>query len=350
MKQSKNLVRIGLIFSLGLLVLTCQKEPFTNVSQLNIDSESATAVSSAKLVKSGISADLSVLADKIKAMIKNGTIPAKVGKTLISNLDDALKAFKKGEKRDANRSLNAFNRKIEQLINNGTLSQEEGQALANVASYASMSIIGSPAVSEGLIAFYPFNGNSNDRSGNLRKGIQSNITFSADRNEELNSAAVFNGNGSIIFPGIGQVNGSFSISLWYRSGQDGSILATDNIFLGIDNTYDQFITSWNISIGTYSPSGNPVFFDNTWHNVVITHDSNAGVIITYFDGVAWHIRPESGTFLGNNEDIYIGMVIKEYIVQFPYIRPNFTGSIDDIYLFNRAITAAEVEQLYYYPH
>jgi hypothetical protein len=350
MKQSTSLFRIVLICSLGLLFSTCQKEAPLSGDQTAAGTDANIAINSSLSNSVGISGDLSNLIVNIKTMVKNGMLSNKDGKSLISNLDGALKSIKKGMTGDASGYLNAFIIETERLINAGTITIEEGQAVSNVARYAAKSITGAPLITEGLIAFYPFNGNTNDAAGNGRNGVSSNITFSDDRNSEVNSAVVFSGDGSVRVPGIGQTNGSFSIALWYKTGQSGSILATDNIFFGADNIYNQFIVSWNISIGTYAAAGNPVYFDDTWHHVVITHDSNAGRIITYFDGVVRHDRPESGYFLGNNEDIYLGIVIKEYDVRYPYINPNFIGSIDDIYFFNRAINASEVGQLYYYPH
>ena len=328
----------------------CQKEAPLSGDQAAAVIDANIAINSSLSNSGGVSGDLSNLIVKIKTMVKNGLLSNKDGKSLISNIEGALKSIKKGMTGDASVYLNAYINAMEGLINSGTITMEEGQPLANVAGYAVNSINRAPILTDGLIAFYPFNGNANDASGNGRNGVSSNITFSADRNSEANSAVVFTGDGSVMVPGIGQTNGSFSISLWYKTVQNGSILATDNIFFGADNIYNQFIVSWSSSIGTYAAGGNPVYFDNTWHHVVITHDSNAGRIITYFDGVVRHDRPESGYFLGNNEDIYVGIVVKEYNVQFPYINPNFIGSIDDIYFFNRAINASEVGQLYYYPN
>jgi len=202
-----------------------------------------------------------------------------------------------------------------------------------------------PLVTNGLIAFYPFNGNTNDKSGNNQHGVSANIKYTTDRKDKPEAAAYFDGSGFVKVNGIGQTQ-SFSISLWYKTIQGGFILKTDNIFMYTDKINNMFMAVWNNSGGTYAAGGNPVYFDNTWHHVVVTHNGDDSRIITYFDGVVRHNRPNSGYFIGNNEEIYIGFGASDF---YGTSVTNFIGSIDEVYLFNRAINSTEVEKLYYNP-
>jgi hypothetical protein len=45
----------------------------------------------------------------------------------------------------------------------------------------------------GLVAYWPFNGNANDESGNGNNGINYGATATSDRNGNSNSALSFNG-------------------------------------------------------------------------------------------------------------------------------------------------------------
>ena len=45
----------------------------------------------------------------------------------------------------------------------------------------------------GLVAYYPFNGNANDASGNGNNGIVNGATLTTDRLGNMNSAYTFNG-------------------------------------------------------------------------------------------------------------------------------------------------------------
>ena len=214
----------------------------------------------------------------------------------------------------------------------------------------------------GLIAYYPFNGNTNDLGGNDKTGIPTNVTYTSDRSGKPNSAAFFNGDGYVKVPGITTRYNSFTIALWYKTGRGGTVLSTDKIFLGANDssieflgTYSpkSFIVSWVImgDVGEgVTTAGGPVYFDNTWHHVVISYNDTEGRNKVYFDGIIRYDYPLTYAFVGNNEEIYIGAVIKEYTIQFHYIQPFFVGSIDDVYFFSRALNQSEVKKLYNSPY
>ena len=46
---------------------------------------------------------------------------------------------------------------------------------------------------DGLVAWYPFNGNANDESGNGNHGTVNGATLTADRNGKANSSYSFDG-------------------------------------------------------------------------------------------------------------------------------------------------------------
>jgi hypothetical protein len=70
------------------------------------------------------------------------------------------------------------------------------QAQARIGSAAADTTHNVPA--EGLVAWYPFNGNANDASGNGHHGIVSNANLVADRFGNPNSAYDFNGKNPFI--------------------------------------------------------------------------------------------------------------------------------------------------------
>src|SRR6266480_3163043 len=51
-------------------------------------------------------------------------------------------------------------------------------------------------LSQGLVAYYPFNGNANDQSGNNNNPFFNNAVLTSDRNGNPNSAYYFNGTNS----------------------------------------------------------------------------------------------------------------------------------------------------------
>ena len=48
--------------------------------------------------------------------------------------------------------------------------------------------------SNGLVGYWPFNGNANDQSGNGNNGTENNVMYETDRNGNTNSCLNINGN------------------------------------------------------------------------------------------------------------------------------------------------------------
>ena len=74
-------------------------------------------------------------------------------------------------------------------------------------------------LSAGLVAYYPFNGNANDESGNNNNPVFNNATLTADRFGNPNSAYHFNGINTYMMipnqPGI-NMNNQITLSVWVR--------------------------------------------------------------------------------------------------------------------------------------
>ena len=71
-----------------------------------------------------------------------------------------------------------------------------------------------------MVAYYPFNGNANDASGNGNNGTVNGAILSNDRFGNTNSAYSFNGTTDIINCGHNSsllLNNSLTISTWFKS-------------------------------------------------------------------------------------------------------------------------------------
>ncbi len=83
-----------------------------------------------------------------------------------------------------------------------------------------LEIPGSLTLEDGLVAYYPFNGNADDESGNGNDGTVNGATLSTDRNGNANSAYNFDGNDDFIDAGNPDAfnfdEGDFSLSCWIR--------------------------------------------------------------------------------------------------------------------------------------
>ncbi|MHC1703733.1 MAG: FISUMP domain-containing protein [Tenuifilaceae bacterium] len=219
-------------------------------------------------------------------------------------------------------------------------------------------------LNNGLVAYYPFNSNTNDESGNGNNGTNNGATLTSDRFGNASSAYLFDGvddhiKGSATNFPIGER----TVSIWFKAndvnsqptifGYGGGTCGT-SWFQGLNhsNMGGYMVTS---HCGTnslnYVYNSDPI---NKWTQWVIT-TSNSGTKM-YVDGVLILSDP---LFISNTvaylTDFAIGVGVDPNGVA-PYIDGNmgyFDGYLDDIRIYNRALSSTEIDALYheggYYP-
>jgi hypothetical protein len=202
-------------------------------------------------------------------------------------------------------------------------------------------------LTNGLVSYYPFNGNANDASGNANNGVlQGGVGFGVDRYGNTNSALFFtNGADGQMTTTIQQPAGDvFTLTEWFNlppSFSSGSplICLTDTQTGG----YDRFDKALQIGGGSNQlvfylfpgtavelTTPNPVT-DGRWHQAVATL-STAGMQL-YLDG----------ELAAANASVTTSQEFAGYW----RIAPG-QGSVDDIRVYNRALSLIEVQQLYAY--
>jgi hypothetical protein len=207
----------------------------------------------------------------------------------------------------------------------------------------------------GLVGWWPFNGNANDESGNGNNGTVNGATLTSDRNGDMNEAFEFSGNNFINIPDNFILNSNYiTVSIWFVSITQsfGSLIyKTDESALNeqyaiVLNYPSPNSTIWSIKngnncnnpgIGWQNSSINQNLSDNNWHNIICTYDGNLSNIYLDNNLIA------SNSFVSNiidacGGDINIG---KGYNSNYFY-----SGKIDDIGIWNRALTACEIKNLY----
>ena len=200
----------------------------------------------------------------------------------------------------------------------------------------------------GLVAYYPFNGNTIDESGNNNNGLNYGATLTMDRFYNSNSAYYFNGSNSYInvtHSSSIQPTTGLTLSAWvmfYRLDYTSCLLGK-----GYDNTagyyglwYDSTYQCINFQMNFPNNSQNNVSLCttlqyNTWYHITGTFDGSTMNI--YFNGQFYNSLNVSGTLGSNYADLKIGRNASGHF---------FNGNLDDIRIFNRAITDNEVLQLY----
>src|SRR5580704_12112208 len=74
-------------------------------------------------------------------------------------------------------------------------------------------------LTNGLVAYYPFNGNANDASGNGNNGMVFGATLATDRFGNANSAYYFDGISAYITVPLSNTvfSGDFTASIWFNA-------------------------------------------------------------------------------------------------------------------------------------
>ena len=201
-------------------------------------------------------------------------------------------------------------------------------------------------ITANLFAHYPINGNANDESGNLRNGSVFGALLTSDRSAVLNSAYQFDGIDDRIDLPFSPINfAQLTITAWvFRTknsllGINQGIVSNDvlgnrGVTLAIDQSNNMTITVHNTSIvqtqifGSFLPLSQWVF-------VAMTYDG--ATLSLYQDGVFQGSIGSNG-LLGGTSDFQIGHD------QFDASTGRyFGGNIDDVRIYDRGLTAAEVE-------
>ncbi len=219
---------------------------------------------------------------------------------------------------------------------------------------------------DSLKGWWPFNGNANDESGNGNNGTVSGAAISLDRFGISNSAYLFNGTNNYIgLPlSAGKIANSkqFTISYWINPKSINGIKTVFSHWIvgsSAQNTPAGFytnITDTNIFsnyIVGYGVGSFKKININNWYNVVIIYDGTQLVKTDrqklYIDGVLQNLDFQC-SFCSSNIPPTIGTIASSTSIGARLINSSWTeffdGSIDDIAIWNRALTQNEITKLY----
>jgi len=90
-----------------------------------------------------------------------------------------------------------------------------------IAPFATGQDLPSYIPTDGLVAYYPFNGNANDESGNGHHGTVNGATLTSDRDGNENNSYSFDGVDDYIESSIEQ-SSSYSVSVWVNINNNNS--------------------------------------------------------------------------------------------------------------------------------
>lgn len=206
-----------------------------------------------------------------------------------------------------------------------------------------------------LAAYYPFTGNANDASGNGNNGTVYGATLTTDRYGNPNRAYLFNGEENYIeapIPSSVLQDGSFTVSYWMQyEWQPHRIWvmyfdcsgAEYSGFHALINVNDEFAadqvhrgdTQMGFSYETQNRF-NITALQGSWLHIATVYDAQNKTLKSYLNG---GLIDEDATYSPHNIHGCINLIGHGG-------EAYFKGSIDEIRIYNRALSASEILDLY----
>jgi hypothetical protein len=202
----------------------------------------------------------------------------------------------------------------------------------------------------GLVGWWPFNGNANDESGNGNNGTVNGATLTTDRFGQVNKAYSFDGVNDFIEVNANSqfASSNMTISVWLKIPSNATqiqylVLGTSSNSLwscgydGITGFGLFFLKNQGCSnyvAANYNTSNLP----GTWNNITFITDQTNTVI--YINGVFQNNYPSNS--FSTNCLSYILNIGKDAFGTNEF----FNGELDDIGIWNRALTQQEISTLY----
>ncbi|MCL4405315.1 MAG: DUF2341 domain-containing protein [Patescibacteria group bacterium] len=233
---------------------------------------------------------------------------------------------------------------------NGTATLANGLTVtAPTFSYRRPITVNNQYPENGVVGNWHLDGNSQDSSGNGNNGTDTSVTYGTQYGK-FGQGASFNGSNSLIsLPnGTGASGTTWTGSYWINftttvSPNIAVVFAekssnTGAFFSNINRTAIGAIECaiYNNSSNYYVISASSGYNDGKWHNVVCVE--NGATLYLYIDGILSNSGPSSGFSV---------------VYNYGYLGANgggtsLNGSLDEVRVYNRALSPAEVQDLYSY--
>jgi Concanavalin A-like lectin/glucanases superfamily/Alpha/beta hydrolase family len=211
-------------------------------------------------------------------------------------------------------------------------------------------------LNDGLVNWWPANGNAVDTIGGDSGVLQGGASFTSG---VAGQAFSFDGSsGFVSTPLLVNNPQTFSLSLWFNTvtTQGGVLLGFGDTQTGNSPSYDRNIYMDNsglIHFGVWTGTAQLInsvvaYNDGNWHQVVGSFSASTGLSL-YVDGV----------LLGNNPNVTSPQAYNGYWrigentlaisgQPWPFLPSSFyfSGQVDEVRIYDRVLSASEIQQLY----
>ena len=233
---------------------------------------------------------------------------------------------------------------------------------SGVGTSAVVTVSESAFPTEGLVAWYPFNGNANDESSFANSSTVVGATLTSDRFGNANSAYFFNGGHYIESPHGDWLNFNGESTTWAgwarkTTGNDYAHLLTKG--LQTSSPYSSVVvalrynpndvlqfTEGSTSTGTGNGLAcNSSGLTGAWVHLTGVKDTATQTVRLYKEGVLLCEEPfaDADLVTDNSGSLWIGT--ENGVVPLPSGPQWFFGDLDDVGIWNRALTPEEIAYL-----
>jgi len=172
--------------------------------------------------------------------------------------------------------------------------------------------------------------------------------------ERIANAEAMSFNGTDAYMNAGsstelQITGDITVSAWFKTSNSGSALT----IAGRGAHYSSSLSSWalfkrsnnglavQLRVGNafvYALSPSTTYNDGNWHHICFTRKTSSGDLKLYIDGgLSVTTTGITGVMQNETKETWIGGATDGYY---------FNGEIDEVAIFNTALSANKIQQIY----
>jgi hypothetical protein len=227
-----------------------------------------------------------------------------------------------------------------------TAAQVKTDAIRGASSDGSTSVMGAQStdpLNQGLVGYWKMDetsGSAADSSGNGNTGTWNGSGVSHYSTGKFGGGGGFNGTDDYVSVPVSLGSSSWSISLWSKTTSGGKYLGTTlNCGAGCLPRLYLLGNEFVYGSGSYSDASMTIdltgITTSNWNHWVYEFDGSS--IKAYVNGVLKNTKTRNAENI--NDTLVLGKSVESGVVY-------LNGSIDDIRVYNRALSPTEVQQLY----
>ncbi|MEW5760713.1 MAG: LamG-like jellyroll fold domain-containing protein, partial [Candidatus Thermoplasmatota archaeon] len=221
-----------------------------------------------------------------------------------------------------------------------------------------------PEITSDLVGFWKFDEGSGtiakdssyySNNGNLNGFSDPPTDYSGWTSDcKLGSCLRFDGSNDYVNAGnLHFIGNQITVEAWAKAVVDGNIISKDSSGVGSsDRTFYLSIgppgagqVRWTLKTSAFAAVDTPAgkdYSDSQWHHFVGVYDGTNNIL--YIDGIECGRKIQSGNIADSNALVMIGAT--DYDGNLATLNEQLNGTIDNVRIYNRALTSDEIKQHY----